>query len=36
MNEFEQNLLFAATGIIIVGTIIALVVQYLRRDRGGE
>lgn len=36
MNEFEQNLLFAATGVVILGTIIALVVQYMRRDKDGE
>ncbi len=36
MNEFEQTLLFATTGVILLGTIIALVVQYVRRDKGGE
>lgn len=34
MNEFDQTLLFAATGVVLVGTIIALVWQYMRnRDR---
>ncbi len=33
MNEFEQTLLFAATGVVLVGTIIVLVVQYLRRGK---
>ncbi|SIT86415.1 hypothetical protein SAMN05880545_2522 [Microbacterium sp. RU33B] len=36
MNAFEQNLLFAATGIVILGTIIALVVQYMRRDKDDQ
>lgn len=30
MTEFEQNLLFAATGIVLVGTLIVFVWQYLR------
>ena len=33
MNEFEQTLLFAATGVVLVGTIIVFVVQYLRRGK---
>lgn len=34
MNEFEQTLLFAATTIILVGTLVAFAVQYFRnRDR---
>lgn len=33
MNEFEQTLLFAATGIVALGTLIVLVWQYIRRDR---
>ncbi|SFI49402.1 hypothetical protein SAMN04487751_1907 [Microbacterium saccharophilum] len=34
MNELEQNLLFAATTVILVGTLVVFVVQYFRRDRG--
>lgn len=33
MNSFEQTLLFAATGIVILGTIIALVWQMMRRNK---
>ena len=33
MNEFEQTLLFAATGIVLVGTLIVFVWQYLRNNR---
>jgi hypothetical protein len=33
MNEFEQNLLFAVTGIILVGTLIVFVWQYMRNNR---
>ncbi len=36
MNEFEQTLLFAATGLVLVGTLVVFVVQYFRgrgRDR---
>lgn len=34
MNEFEQNLLFASTAIVLLGTVIVLVWQYFRgRDR---
>ena len=36
MTEFEQTLLFAATGIVLVGTLVVFVVQYFRgRGRGG-
>lgn len=31
MNEFEQTLLFATTGIILVGTIVVFIVQLVRR-----
>ncbi len=34
MTEFEQTLLFAATGIVMVGTIIALAWSYMRRNKG--
>ncbi len=30
MNEFEQTLLFAATGIVLLGTLIVFVWQYVR------
>jgi hypothetical protein len=30
MTEFEQTLLFAATGIVLLGTLIVFVWQYLR------
>jgi hypothetical protein len=30
MNEFEQTLLFAATAIVLVGTLIVFVWQYFR------
>lgn len=34
MNSLEQTLLFASTGIVLLGTLIVFVVQYLRgRDR---
>ena len=35
MNEFEQTLLFAATGVVIVGTLVVFVVRFFR-DRGGD
>lgn len=34
MTEFEQTLLFAATGIVMVGTIVVLAWSYMRRDKG--
>lgn len=34
MTEFEQTLLFAATGIVMVGTIIALAWSHMRRNKG--
>lgn len=30
MNEFEQTLLFAATGIVLLGTLIVFAWQYFR------
>ncbi|CAI9391046.1 hypothetical protein MICABA_01644 [Microbacterium sp. T2.11-28] len=30
MSEFEQTLLFAATGVVLVGTLVVFVVQYVR------
>jgi len=33
VNEFEQNLLFAVTGVILVGTLIVFVWQYMRNNR---
>lgn len=30
MDEFEQTLLFAATGVVLVGTLVVFVVQYFR------
>lgn len=36
MTEFEQNLLFGATAIVLVGTLIVFVWQWMRsrgRDR---
>ena len=36
MTEFEQTLLFAATAIVLVGTLIVFVWQYMsmkRRDK---
>jgi hypothetical protein len=30
MNEFEQTLLFAATGVVLVGTVVVFAVQYFR------
>lgn len=35
MNEFEQTLLFAATGVVLVGTLVVFVVQFFRR-RGDD
>jgi hypothetical protein len=31
VNSFEQTLLFAATGVVLVGTLVVLVWQMLRR-----
>lgn len=38
MNGFEQNLLFGATVVVLAGTLIVFVVQYLRsrRDRDDD
>ena len=33
MTEFEQTLLFAATGIVLLGSLILFVWQYLRNNR---
>ena len=33
MTEFEQTLLFAATGVVLVGTLIVFVWQYFRNNR---
>ncbi len=33
MTEFEQNLLFASTAIVLVGTLIVFVWQYMRMNR---
>jgi hypothetical protein len=33
MTEFEQTLLFAATGIVLLGSLIVFVWQYLRNNR---
>ena len=33
MSEFEQNLLFAATAVVLVGTLIVFVWQYFRSNR---
>lgn len=33
MNEFEQTLLFAVTGITLVGTLIVVVWQFVRMNR---
>jgi hypothetical protein len=30
MNEFEQNLLFASTAIVLLGTLIVFMWQYFR------
>lgn len=35
MNEFEQNLLFATTGLIGVSALIIVIVQLIRRRGGG-
>lgn len=37
MTEFEQNLLFASTGVVLVGTLVVFIVQYIRgRSRDDE
>ncbi len=37
MNPFEQTLLFAATGVVLVGTLVVFIVQYMRgRGSGGR
>ena len=33
MNPLEQNLLFAATAVILAGTLVVFVVQYVRGNR---
>ena len=33
MTEFEQTMLFASTAIVLVGTLIVFVWQYLRMNR---
>jgi hypothetical protein len=33
MSEFEQTLLYASTAIVLVGTLIVFVWQYLRMKR---
>ena len=33
MSEFEQTLLFAVTAIVLVGTLIVFVWQYMRMNR---
>jgi hypothetical protein len=33
VNEFEQTLLFAATALVLVGTLIVFVWQYFRNNR---
>jgi len=30
VNEFEQTLLFAATGLVLVSTLVVFAVQYFR------
>jgi hypothetical protein len=30
MTEFEQTLLFGATGVVLVGTMVVFAVQYFR------
>ena len=32
MNSFEQTLLFAATAIVLVGTLIVFIWQYFRNN----
>ncbi|WP_281166851.1 hypothetical protein [Microbacterium luticocti] len=40
MNELEQTLLFATTTLVLAGTLVVFVVQYIRRygrkDRGRD
>jgi hypothetical protein len=36
VNAFEQNLLFAVTALIGLGTVIALVVQFVRSRRDDD
>lgn len=35
MTSFEQTLLFATTAVILVGTLVAFVIQYVR-GRGDD
>lgn len=35
MNSFEQTLLFASTGVVLLGTLVVFVIQYLR-SRGKD
>ncbi|NII69210.1 hypothetical protein FHS08_001052 [Microbacterium ulmi] len=36
MSEFEQTLLFGATGVVLVGTLIVFVIQYIRNRRDDD
>jgi predicted negative regulator of RcsB-dependent stress response len=36
MTEFEQTLLFASTGIVLLGTLIVFAWQYYRMNRRDE
>ncbi len=31
MNDLEQTILLAATAVVLAGTLVAFIVQYLRR-----
>ncbi len=31
MNSFEQTLLLAVTGLVLAGTLVVFVMQYIRR-----
>jgi hypothetical protein len=36
MTEFEQNLLFASTAVVLVGTLIVFTWQYVRMNRRND
>lgn len=36
MNAFEQTLLFAATGIVLVGTLVVFVIRFIRDRKDGD
>ncbi len=36
MSSFEQTLLFASTGVVLLGTLVVFVIQYLRSRKDDD